>query len=267
MPIEIQIDPAKLPPDPDIWPPESTRNVPFVYALETFVQDHVSREFGDLLVSYLGVMKARGWTRVFKSTEVTGNPRRIAQLWRIPAPFPGPDPVAAQGSIEEAVELGRLRHVHRFLMEVSSFERKLFAPLPYDPNLPLNNEAPFDNEAPPRPTLSKGNVLLIVQACVRQGAMARLAKLKEVLFKPTVEEPIAEHPEDGGPGWDLVAAGHMVSGSLPSSTIVQVWRLPSCNSLPETMGRMTGNGNYKELIAPCLTQETQLLHSVASGNT
>ena len=249
MPFPIKIDESQLPRTPALWPDESAQGSESVYVLEQFV---VERSSPDSLIE-LGVNnvllgKARGWERVFLSSEVTGNPRRIAQLWRVPKPYPGE--VVEQ--LEPGQELPLLRKLQRQYLHVSSFSRVVLEPLPYDP-------VPAE-----RPTLKgKRSLILVVQVGVKDGAMARLVALKKSFFKPTVEEPLnPQDPDQGGPGWKLVAAGNVAAGSAPASTIVQVWLLPSAGSLPRTMSVVGNLENYRTFVAPLITQESQLIYAV-----
>jgi hypothetical protein len=217
-----------LPPIPSVWPPNNNEPPRHVYAIESYrFEGEVTKTFLKPITSYLSVAKSRGWQRILLASEVTGNPKHITQIWQTPYPYPGA--IDTGTSAPEASELAALRKYREFFECVAHFERTLFVPLPYDPG------------PEGRSILDKNDVLLMVQAHVRDGAMARLVELKKNFFKPTVER---EH------NWKLHCAGYVISSSRPGSTILQCWRLPSADTLGVTMGAMGHSKIYRELVAP-----------------
>ena len=229
---------------PEIGAPWATAaKPPFLYIVERFrFEAKIGANFLRAVSSQLAINRSRGMDRVLLSSNITGNPKEICQVWKTAADHPR---AAAESANPEELAVHR-RFYAMFFEEIASFERAILAPLPYDPHLETANGK--------TPKLEKNDTLLSVQARVMDGAMARLIALKQRTFKPTVERR----------GWELVLAGHVVSSSHPGSSIVQFWHLPETKSLPDTMASVAQNGDYRSLVAPLIGQECQELQSVIS---
>jgi hypothetical protein len=235
----MPFDPTML---PDIQASLPGEDPKYAYTLETLRFE--GKTIGAPLLGLsanLAIATGRGWQRRLLASEVTGNPRQMCQLFKTPIPYPGAIESSDEGT--SAVELAVLRNYHRMFEDVAEFQRVVLTPLPYDPS-------------DARPRLAKNASLLLVRAAIREGAMARFVALKRDFF---IEEV-------GKDGWQLVFAGRVISESRPQSTIVQGWALPTPTTLIQTMARMAQNGTYREFLAPCITEESQLLYSLISDD-
>jgi hypothetical protein len=239
MPDSPPLDPATLPPVPSLWPPTG-EDPEFVYMLEEFRFYGSLTEFRIGAAAYLTAARLRGWTRLLLASTVTGNPKSRVQLWRIPFPYPGKDD---DFSDEGPNEVERLRRYRHFFERIDRLERTVMRALPYDPGTY-------------RPDVNLPDTMLLVRAHVRDGAMARLARLKQDFFKPTVESERFN--------WKLHFAGYVDSATSAGSSIVQFWKLPDANALGKAMSVMGHHPTYLDYVAPCIAEEKQEIYSVIS---
>lgn len=193
-----------------------------------------------MAMAYRPWMMENGLHLLAAGSQITGNPGRVVHLWEIGTPL-GVSGSLFEGSIPDALGSYVSRQEFHVLDATAYDPERTFAPT-------------WPPGAEPTPGAQGGRVYLIDTIDVTPGRMLGFVRGKSELLVPLLTHPPPRAKEHA---WTLIASGWLHGVGAPSA--VNLWQLPSSNTLLETMLRIGENTDYQEFVQTCVRREDQHL--------
>lgn len=189
-----------------------------------------------MVLAYRPAMMERGWRLLAAGSQLTGVPGRVVHLWHRGEPLRTPG-AYSRASLAKQLADFTVREEVMVLRPTGYDTRRRFV----DPSAP-ETPRPSDGVGP----RGGSRVYLIDRIRVQPSRMTAFVEAKRALMFPLLAQP---SPGRTSP-WTLMGSGWARGAGAPLA--VNVWELPDCDALLNTMRRVSENTTYQRFVRGCL---------------